>query len=264
MPRQESSSKRTKKTWAKGPAHPTARRCTSPRNGREKPELSEDAAEEIDTDDDEMLRDGGVFPLDVISKLLMNEVREYARQIKTDRRCMLCPFRSFNKPYRVRDHVRLYHTSETNWCASGRKQLRICVALYDFDILSKNILAQSKPTYLRRSASIIRGAVAAPEFTEPEVLGLARRNLVGGNIRMAQYASGPKLHMASDLRNRRFPLRRIGYGYYSQCFYNNVAKACMLHECRIEREWCYTWYICAGTSWRRSFRSSTTYERPSR
>ena len=39
----------------------------------------------------------------------------------------------------------------------------------------------------------------------------------------------------ADLQRRRFSLRRVGGGYYSECFYNNFAKACMLRECRIER-----------------------------
>lgn len=65
----------------------------------------------------------------------MRDVREYAREIKGGRRCLICPFRSINAPYRFRDILRLRHIKGKNWGASGRKQRGICVALSDFDKL---------------------------------------------------------------------------------------------------------------------------------
>ena len=59
MPHLKSPSKKTKKTWAKHAARPTLRGSTGTTRDQEKPELSDDAAEEIDTDD-EMLREGEI------------------------------------------------------------------------------------------------------------------------------------------------------------------------------------------------------------
>ena len=88
--------------------------------------------------EDELRGDVEDAPIDLIWNLLMREVREYAREIKDGRRCMMCPFRSINAPYRLRDHVRLYRMEADAWCSSGGEKLRRCVALYDFDKLPKN------------------------------------------------------------------------------------------------------------------------------
>ena len=177
----------------------------------------------------------GDSPLDSIEKLLMLEVRKYARAIKSGRRCILCPFRSFSAPYRLREHVQLYHTKESNWSASGRKQLGICVALYDFDQLSKNKIPPDGVMYPQRSAAIIREDIEKVGLSASEEDELSRSNLVDRYIRLAQYADGPRIFRSADLQNRRVHIRRVGYGNYSSCFYNSVAKACMLRECRIER-----------------------------
>ena len=51
-------------------------------------------------------------------------------------RCPLCPFRAFQRAWRVADHLRRTHTAAVRFCPSGRKQLRAAVALYDQDMVN--------------------------------------------------------------------------------------------------------------------------------
>ena len=98
-------------------------------------ESSPNASDSEDTDA-EAWNESSESPIEALCQHLMMEVREYSRMIRSDSHCALCPFRSFNRPSKVRGHLRLYHNKDNNWSASGRKQLRICVALHDYDMLS--------------------------------------------------------------------------------------------------------------------------------
>ena len=69
-------------------------------------------------------------------------------------------------------------------------------------------------------------------------------NLVDRHIRLAQYTRGPEIRSLCDIRHRNVRLRRVGYGYYSECFYTDVARAAMRHECRIERIQTHMLSIC--------------------
>ena len=78
--------------------------------------------------------DEGYIPSDAICDLLGGwVVSTYVESIKRDRRRMLVPFRVFQAPYRVRAHISNYHVGSNIWCASGRKQLRVRITLYDND-----------------------------------------------------------------------------------------------------------------------------------
>ena len=193
-----------------------------------------DCSSDGDTDDEAW---GGPTecPLEAIQQHLMKEVREYARKTKSDSHCALCPFRRFQKPWRLREHIRRYHTGSNNWCASGRKQVRICVALHDSDKIASPGGVPDRPNYLRRSAAIIRVEFAIREYDGCAKNNVSKRNLVDADIRLTQYASGPEIRPTYDIRSRKVHLRRVGYGYYSECFYTNVARAAMLHECTIDR-----------------------------
>ena len=95
------------------------------------------------------------------------------------------------------------------------------------------------PNYLRRSASQIRADSAA--------IGQAvtvKMNLVDRHIRLAQYTRGPEIRSLYGIRHCNVRLRRVGYGYYSECFYTDVARAAMRHECRIERVQTHMISIC--------------------
>ena len=75
-----------------------------------------------------------------------------------------------------------------NWRASGRRQLRICISMYDNDILSERDYFTQTHNYLRRSSDIIREHAApnSPEMTD----GVSPKNLIDVEIRLAQFANG--------------------------------------------------------------------------
>ena len=59
------------------------------------------------------------IPIQELTAILMAEVMEYARVIKIDRICMLCPFREFIRPCRVRANLGIYRKKENKWRFSG-------------------------------------------------------------------------------------------------------------------------------------------------
>ena len=73
-------------------------------------------------------------PFQTFTELLSSEVSNYLDGGISSCRCALCPFREFSRPCRVRQHVETYHCIRNNWCASGRKQMKVCIALYDNDM----------------------------------------------------------------------------------------------------------------------------------
>ena len=78
--------------------------------------------------------DEQITPSMAFAELLDKEVSNYLAGGVTSCRCALCPFREFSRPCRVRLHVERYHSRRDKWCASGKKQMKLCVALYDNDM----------------------------------------------------------------------------------------------------------------------------------
>ena len=105
----------------------------------------------------------------------------------------------------------------------------------DSDKLRNPGQIDDRPNYLRRSASIIRSDFAIREYDGGAKNNVSKRNLVGADISLAPYSRGPEIRPTYDIRNRHVHLRRVGYGYYSERFYENVARAAIPHECRIDR-----------------------------
>ena len=55
-------------------------------------------------------------------------------------RCKLCPWRTFEKRAHLLSHVKKHHSERKRWCASGTKQLRVLVSMYDNDSLRERPL----------------------------------------------------------------------------------------------------------------------------
>ena len=70
--------------------------------------------------------------------------------------CRWCPFRYFQRAWRVRVHQLLYHKKDKRYTPSGTQQLTIASALYDHDIFSSGVPSGN---YLQRSAAIMRTQV---------------------------------------------------------------------------------------------------------
>ena len=136
---------------------------------------------------------------------------------KRDIRCALCPFRESPTPCGVLERVSSYQVVSNNWVASGRKQLRVFIAMYDNDILSEGCDFTPMPNYLRRDADIIRDQIArnSPGTTgdfSPEMTGdLSANNLVCREIRLAQFANGPGFRRVDYIRRGGNRLRMLRY-----------------------------------------------------
>ena len=84
-------------------------------------------------------------------------------------RCVLCPWRAFQRPSRVAERIRRYHTAKRQFCCSGTKQLKVILSLHDSDALAN----KRSDSYLQRSASLLRQQVR-PELS-PESNEIDRR-----------------------------------------------------------------------------------------
>ena len=186
-------------------------------------------AEKQDGDDD----DDVYSPSDILCDLLEAEVSTYVESLQRDRRCMLCPFRAFQAPNRVRNHISKYHVASNIWCASGRKQLRVCIALYNNDsfITPPGDQFDPQPYYLRRSAEIMRDQILtnSPGMEDE----LAASNSIDREIRLIQNAEGPEFRHVDFMRREGHRFRSMGYNFYAESFYNEVCRNAVQEQGRV-------------------------------
>ena len=83
-------------------------------------------------DDDESDRPACEF-----SDMIRGEVFAYKKMAQRDKKCDLCPFMEFSHSSRLIDHSERRLAKDQNWAASGFRQLRIDVALYNIDMERK-------------------------------------------------------------------------------------------------------------------------------
>ena len=178
---------------------------------------------------------GGNYPTDGLHALMGKEVRKYAMDLKTDRRCALCPFRAFSRPCRVRGHLESYHTAEKRWCAPGAKKLRTCKDLYEHDkkTAGPGGVYVHAENYPRGSADIIRSGVSL--FSDVSDLDMDALTPVGSVLRIAQRASWPVFLQIDYLDSGFDRFRRLGYGIYSEDFYNEVDRLALDHQGRVQK-----------------------------
>ena len=86
----------------------------------------------------------------------MSRLENAAGKVFTRNKCQLCPWRTFERRAHLLAHVRKHHVEKKRWCASGTKQLRIVVSLYDNDAVRQR---DCSDTYLARSAQYIQDHV---------------------------------------------------------------------------------------------------------
>ena len=102
------------------------------------------------------------LPADELLDALRLEVRGCRDWVQGRRRPPLvehpmCPFHSFDRTRRTLEHIRRYHVRDRVCnCPGGSKQLRVVMALWDFD----STRGRSAGTdYLRRSAVVMRSTI---------------------------------------------------------------------------------------------------------
>eukprot|EP00438_Fugacium_kawagutii_P003693 Skav206833 [mRNA] locus=scaffold3672:167985:175192:- [translate_table: standard] len=94
--------------------------------------------------------------------------------------CPLCPWRCFQQPGRVKEHLARYHVKKNQFCCSGTKQLKCVLSLHDSDMLA----AARQGNYLSRSAELLRQQV------QPPLSGSV--NSIDKEIRLVLDSTGPR------------------------------------------------------------------------
>ena len=120
-------------------------------------------------------------------------------------RCSLCPFRSFQKPGRLANHMTKYHTANNRYCPSGTKQFKVACALFDWH----RIRRQSCTTLLKDSAKILRQSITPP--LSPST------NIIDDDIRLVFHVDGPR-YQALDSIDTSGMTRRCGHLHYTKEF----------------------------------------------
>lgn len=133
-------------------------------------------------------------------------------------RCPLCPWRTFDRPSRVVHHLRTYHTKKNRYCASGTKQLRVALAMWDQDHYRDG---QARKGLLQRSAMYLRSNVLPA--VDPSITSIDR------HLRLVLRADGPHL-MASAAPGFATGLMRCGNVYVDELFAQHVFRLCLLEK----------------------------------
>ena len=120
-------------------------------------------------------------------------------------KCHKCPFRSFTNEEELKEHCLTDHTADVFYIASGTKQLKVAMALYDDD----QIRQRPSHSLLERSADVIRSTV------KPGLSG--ERQTIDRVIVMAFHTDGP-IYLNEKAVAHSLDYRRVGSTYYSREF----------------------------------------------
>ena len=110
------------------------------------------------------LQEDGVVAVDThLLQSLADEVASLAataayQKVSKGFACPCCPWRSFQSPSRVTDHLRRYHVKRNQYCCSGKKQIKCVLSLHDSDMIQGHQAGK----YLQRSAQLLKEQVRPP------------------------------------------------------------------------------------------------------
>ena len=165
----------------------------------------------MDEEEDEVVVRVG----DSLLTQLRQEVERCARTVERRvHRCPLCPFRRFQAPSRLQEHIRRYHTEARQFICSGTKQLKVCCALFDHD----QIQGCARGNYLARSSELLRTMVA-PALSHTV-------NEIDREIRLVLTGRGPEYWAQSSLQSCN--VRRVRNLYYTHEFADLVYQELLL------------------------------------
>lgn len=192
----------------------------------DEPLLTSDPDDEADipaqpSDGDDLERAGpctwldeeGKVTVDTLLQQLEAEIQRHVKAVKEGRastraglyQCPACPFRGFDRPLRLSQHLQTYHAAKVQFCCSGKKQLRIILSLHDSDMLAR----RAGGKYLLRSAALMRSSINPPLS--------ACNNKVDKCIRLVLDGKGPRIVNLVALRTH-VQARRVGNIWYTRSF----------------------------------------------
>ncbi len=185
-------------------------------------EVNEDCP---NADDDEAVVHVGDELLSLLRREVATTVKCIARRAyqgeNGDFPCPLCPFRRFDRKKRLQHHLDAYHSSRTQFVASGTKQLKAITVLFDDDRLT------GEPALMlqTRTAAIMRQTIAPP------LQGSV--NLIDRSIRLVYTERGPEFHNREALENSR-EHRRVRNTYYTHGFAEIFRVECLVQHARVK------------------------------
>ena len=191
-----------------------------------------DVQENADEDDDDVsLADESITHVgDELLQYLKDEVEKHLNgclrrrgKKKQTARCPFCPFRSWpiSKKARVLEHVRLYHSPRKQFVPSGTKQLKLIVALHDYD----QCQGRDRGNYLYRSSRILRNTVTPPLSS--------KHVLVDRELRLVLTAQGPEFWNVLAVQQQ--PLRRVRNLYYTHGFGQILYREMLICKAKVSR-----------------------------
>lgn len=139
-------------------------------------------------------------------------------------RCPLCPDRAFARGVRIVGHLQKYHTQRSCFSASGTKQVRVVMALYDADMFRYQA---PQGDYLSRSAESIRRATSHSSRRRENDMQ------VDDDLRLLLARSGPRYVTRSLLL--KTPALRVGNFYVTREFSTQVIRMVLLCNASFQR-----------------------------
>ena len=135
--------------------------------------------------------------------------------------CPRCPFHRMARETSLVTHLQKSHNEGNQFVASGTKQKRLAVALFDADMLA----GREPMDLLARSASLLRDTVAPP------LPSCTTR--IDKSIRLMLTARGPEYVNAQVLGNNVL-VRRVANLYYTRDFANLLFREMMMSKGRLQ------------------------------
>ena len=176
--------------------------------------------------------EGEVFFQDTLRDSLAEEVasflqeldRKNIRRIDAMFRCPFCPFRSFQRPHQLRNHIVVHHSNRKQYVCSGTKQLRVILALHDADCM----LRECNLECLHRSACLLRQHIV-PQLS-------ATRTYIDKEIRLLLTSAGPKYCNRAAL-GIDIIARRVLNLYYDRGFAEMLYRELLMHHSNVKSVW---------------------------
>ncbi|CAK9013890.1 Poly [ADP-ribose] polymerase tankyrase-2 (ADP-ribosyltransferase diphtheria toxin-like 6) (ARTD6) (Poly [ADP-ribose] polymerase 5B) (Protein poly-ADP-ribosyltransferase tankyrase-2) (TNKS-2) (TRF1-interacting ankyrin-related ADP-ribose polymerase 2) (Tankyrase II) (Tankyrase-2) (TANK2) (Tankyrase-like protein) (Tankyrase-related protein) [Durusdinium trenchii] len=176
------------------------------------------------------VEDEGVVVVDtLLLQDLEREVSDALRQVKFKKgscgfACPCCPWRCFQSPSRVVQHLETYHVKKNQFCCSGTKQVKVILSLHDSDMIA----GDRKGMYLKRSAALLREQVQ-PALSHS-------MNAVDKQIRLVLDSTGPSFVNCKRL-GQDLHVRRVGNIFYTHNFAEQLFQELLLHHAKVKSIW---------------------------
>ena len=169
--------------------------------------------------------EGQITFQDIIKDSLEEEVHAFMEEIEHNNIrkmhgaycCPFCPFRAFGRLCQLSDHLRRHHVAAKQFVCSGKKQLKVILALHDSDSVRK----ENGADYLFRSAMLLRTQVVPPLDRN--------KSLIDKNLRLLLEKDGPR-YVNQKALGEQIVARRVLNIYYDKSFAEMVYREIVLHH----------------------------------